>query len=57
LVQRREQILFFGINALSRFTRDEPRQGYVYFLVMRDPRDTARDLGVVKIGITAREPN
>lgn len=47
--------MFFDMNALSSFTRDEPGGGYVYFLVMRDPRDTARDLGVVKIGITARD--
>jgi hypothetical protein len=43
------------MNSLSRFTLDRPRTGYLYFLVMRDPRDACRDFGVVKIGITTRD--
>lgn len=43
------------MNAASRSSFDEPRRGYVYFLVMRDPRDASRDLGAVKIGITTRD--
>ena len=39
--------MFPGMNPLSSFTFDKPRTGYVYFLVMRDPRDAARDLGVI----------
>lgn len=39
----------------AKISIDKPRQGFVYFLSMRDPRDIERDFGLVKVGITARD--